>query len=212
MALRRGVTLVEVIVVVSIVIVLASVLMVVLFKGKDRGKIAVCISNLKQIDLAYRLYAEDHDDCSPISPTGNLGDYGAWKNALSPYVRSNEIYYCPSDKNAHIDRPGGDYAVDRSFYTSYNGEVWGPGSVMGEKPGYYFKVLSAIPDPAGSVHMYDYTITDRSRCYEDEESAYYLNYSPHAEMYSVLYWDGHVKHEPNKWYWFVNRIESRTCP
>lgn len=59
---RHGLTLFELLVVVAMVGVLASMSLSVLTKGKDKGKWAADISNLRQIGVATELYRNDYDD------------------------------------------------------------------------------------------------------------------------------------------------------
>src|ERR1043165_1419819 len=59
---RPGVTLVELLVVVAIIAVLASMLLPALQRAKEGGKRAKCASNLRQIALANYSYASDNND------------------------------------------------------------------------------------------------------------------------------------------------------
>ena len=59
---RQGFTLVELLVVVAIVAILASLLLPALSRAKERGRRAVCLSNLSQILKACTMYAMDNDD------------------------------------------------------------------------------------------------------------------------------------------------------
>src|ERR1700722_897279 len=59
---HRGFTLIELLVVIAIIAILASLLLPVLAKAKLRGMAARCLSNQKQLILAWRLYADDNQD------------------------------------------------------------------------------------------------------------------------------------------------------
>jgi prepilin-type N-terminal cleavage/methylation domain-containing protein len=60
----RGMTLVEVLVVIAVIAVLAALLLPALAKSGRSRRIS-CISNLKQIGLAFRMWANDHDNQMP---------------------------------------------------------------------------------------------------------------------------------------------------
>jgi prepilin-type N-terminal cleavage/methylation domain-containing protein len=61
--MRKGIgfTLIELLVVISIIALLLALLIPVLRSAKERGQRAVCLSNLKQLTLAWTAYAEAHD-------------------------------------------------------------------------------------------------------------------------------------------------------
>lgn len=59
---RRGFTLVELLVVIAIVAILASLLLPALARAKERGRRAVCLSNLSQLLKACTMYAMDNED------------------------------------------------------------------------------------------------------------------------------------------------------
>ena len=109
---RGGFTLIELLVVIAIIAVLAALLLPALSRAKESARSAQCLSQMRQIGLAVRLYTDGHDDEFPRSqhsafahgqlPWGRaiapeLGrDSATWTNLLS------SLFHCPSDprKNA----------------------------------------------------------------------------------------------------------------
>ncbi len=64
----RAFTLIELLVVISIVAILAAMLLPALASAKERSKGAACLSNLRQIGIATRAYAEDNSGNIPFGP------------------------------------------------------------------------------------------------------------------------------------------------
>ena len=102
-----GSTLIELLVVISIISLLMG-LLVTSFQGPRKNlKQAVCDTNLKNLYLALQMYADDNGGrCPAVTDLARVPL--KVKEALLPYVKSEEIFWCPDDreKEAH---PGGSY-------------------------------------------------------------------------------------------------------
>ena len=59
---RRGFTLIELLVVIAIIAILMAILMPALNRAREQGRRVVCEHNLKQLTLAWIIYADDNDD------------------------------------------------------------------------------------------------------------------------------------------------------
>jgi prepilin-type N-terminal cleavage/methylation domain-containing protein len=62
---RKGMTLVELLIVIGIIAVLAGLLFPVFTSVRERARITYCINNLKQVGAALHMYAQDHDGFVP---------------------------------------------------------------------------------------------------------------------------------------------------
>ena len=90
---RKGFTLIELLVVISIIALLLAILMPALGKVKKQAQSVVCKSNLKQLQLAAFLYANDYDS--------KFFAYGSdvYINYLSPYIGEvDSARYCKASK------------------------------------------------------------------------------------------------------------------
>ncbi len=90
---KSGFTLVEILVVVTITALLAAVLLSVFTRVREQGRKSVCVSNLKQIGLAFLQYSQDNAENLPLE---NLPFSDAFV-AIQPYLKNTQIFECPSD-------------------------------------------------------------------------------------------------------------------
>ena len=75
-------TLVELLVVVAIIGILASLLLPTLGKAREKGRIVVCTSNQKQITIANFMYTDDNEGYSPASDSNGVI---SWDDQLGKY-------------------------------------------------------------------------------------------------------------------------------
>lgn len=98
----KAFTLIELLVVIAIIAILAAILFPVFAQAKKSAKTAVTLSNLKQINLAFAMYANDYDDTfvlNDYNASGGDWDGGAWGTIttwpylIQPYVKNTGIFY-----------------------------------------------------------------------------------------------------------------------
>jgi len=105
MKTRRGFTLLELLVVIAIIGILAALLLPVLSSTKQRARTTQCLSNLHQISLAMKMFADDAHGLYPIS--GGIIGWGqtdpdtlapSWLQQIVRYTQNTNIYRCPVDR------------------------------------------------------------------------------------------------------------------
>ncbi|MCG9893897.1 MAG: DUF1559 domain-containing protein [Fimbriimonadaceae bacterium] len=129
----RAFTLIELLVVVAIIAILAAILFPVFARAKESAKKTACLSNLKQIGLAFGLYSSDWDDSYPNTGDPWLWIGRKWRWPVMPYLAigqkesgdgltarsgSPAILICPSDRAALQAYDGTSYAYSAAFYLS----------------------------------------------------------------------------------------------
>jgi prepilin-type N-terminal cleavage/methylation domain-containing protein len=77
---RKAFTLIELLVVIAIIAILAAILFPVFASAKDAAKKAATISNMKQTNLAFIMYAGDNEDTYPLSAVAppNMSGQDTW--------------------------------------------------------------------------------------------------------------------------------------
>ncbi len=88
MGRTRGFTLIELLVVIAIIALLVAILIPALSRAREQGKRAVCLNNLRQLLLAWTMYAEDHEGTIVSGKSGytTTAD-GAWLgNEVPPWM------------------------------------------------------------------------------------------------------------------------------
>jgi prepilin-type N-terminal cleavage/methylation domain-containing protein len=132
---QRAFTLIELLVVIAIIAILAAILFPVFAQARDKARQSACLSNTKQIGTAVQMYTQDYDETffnqAAWDEVANVGSgswgprydtYIRWPMAHLPYIKSEQVFKCPSDKGTPADRnlcaaPGGGGCMP--FYASY---------------------------------------------------------------------------------------------
>ena len=94
----RGFTLIELLVVIAIIAILAALLLPALSKSKEKAKSIGCINNLRQMGIASKIYADDHESrfCFTFQVRGDNVFRKAWFNFLQPYQQTTNLLLCPN--------------------------------------------------------------------------------------------------------------------
>lgn len=143
---QRGFTLIEMLVVISIILLLMGILLPALSKAREHGRNTVCTSNLRQWGIAVLAYCDNNNDFlpKPQHETGGSAkddlDDGKWYNALPPYInapkytliydgskakeyKQENIWWCPEARQEFVDYgfTSSGNAFDYAFNTVIDG-------------------------------------------------------------------------------------------
>lgn len=95
--LKNAFTILEIIVVMVIIAILASMSLAGIQKAREMGRKASCVSNLKQIGFAFSLYLEDHRHLHIINLISEDPATIYWAVHLNTqYIDDENVFYCPS--------------------------------------------------------------------------------------------------------------------
>lgn len=219
---KTGFTLIELLVVIAIIAILAAILFPVFARARENARRSSCMSNLKQIGLGAMQYLQDFDERYPqnivgrkqvaasytvrtdtsypsgvfrVSDGATNGNYMSWMDCIFPYVKSTQIFVCPSAQDKVNPSYGYSFFISNWLYLG----AGAPTAGIAE---------SAIKRPAETVMFLDYnnqfaTVVDPVDFNAFDAPAWQLpaNSSPpmlvrvwpHMEGGNVAFADGHVK-------------------
>jgi prepilin-type N-terminal cleavage/methylation domain-containing protein/prepilin-type processing-associated H-X9-DG protein len=239
----QGFTLIELLVVIAIIAILAAILFPVFARARESARRASCMSNLKQIGLGIMQYVQDYDErypmgwygtvtqtqpgtpgayfntCNPSSCSGSgTGHFITWMDLIYPYVKSVQVFQCPSSNDPPFGTPAApaaDYWLNGAYgnttlqttmdnlsyhYAAYFYDT-GLGLVGTGTP------MSAIVRPSETLLIYEdsgqgksydtpYNIRGQAAFWADNAisgGGYTTEVQPHLGGANVAFGDGHVK-------------------
>ena len=185
-------TLIELLVVIAIIAILAAILFPVFARARENARRASCSSNLKQIGLGLIQYSQDYDEKFMTDWDGVHG----YKQTLQPYLKSAQIWQCPSNPNNATPHMAADPAAGLPLiYVSYaaNPRLVVPG-FGGISPS-----LSFLQSASTKILMSENLNTNYGMMYADwtpgpaNNSALSSAFAGHLGTWNCLFADGHVK-------------------
>jgi prepilin-type N-terminal cleavage/methylation domain-containing protein/prepilin-type processing-associated H-X9-DG protein len=94
---KKAFTLIELLVVIAIIAILAAILFPVFARARENARRTSCMSNLKQMLLGIHQYTQDYDERYPPRASFISNQNVLWPQLYQPYVKSTQLFQCPSD-------------------------------------------------------------------------------------------------------------------
>jgi len=220
MRTRSAFTLIELLVVIAVIAILMAILMPALQRAREQGKRAACLNNLKQLQLAWIMYADENDDRIVNGATG-YSDYenNSWASGIASH--KNELAWIDGFHRDNYDAQIQDirrgalfpYLRNEGLYqcpTGRRGQAltysimfsmnavnhpW----VQGVKGAFVKKRNEILPNPALRLVFIDegFMTSDGYAVWYTDERWFDNPPVRHGDGVTVSFVDGHVEH----WKW-----------
>jgi prepilin-type N-terminal cleavage/methylation domain-containing protein len=202
----KGFTLVELLVAIAIIAILAALLLPVVSSAESHGRRTTCLNNLKQINLATRMYADDNHDAI-VLPSGFVStktDYQLYKEYVKSYAGytgkpspSEKLFACPADTFYYTWGGGsGKYhnpGLCQEPFTDFTSYAFNGGNRGGTNaPGLAGKHLGSVKSPARTLLILEAAAMDPFSWHKPQTVG--GDYRFQDSMNMVSYVDGHVNY------------------
>ena len=185
----RGFTLIELLIVIGIIAVLAAILFPVFIMARRAARRTHCISDLRQLYQAQKMYSDDHDRTlvparAGVAPAGSLGY--TWCLLLQPYMNNKQILICPEDARPQVAQSSTD--LPHSYGLNYNLTF---NTAISGYPFVY--TMSSLNRTSDLLLFFDMKASAQAM-----GSSYYTHRlsrmdARHSERCGMAFLDGHVK-------------------
>jgi len=226
---NRAFTLIELLVVIAIIAILMSILFPALNRAREQGRRAICLSNLKQLALAWLMYAGENDD-KIVNGAGGISraneppwvgrcwadNYGSGgqmpaaqqlaniqTGALWPYAKELKVYRCPTGTRGEMLTYA---AMDSVNGLSRTGTASGGVGTRVGKTVLWLKKLSDIISPSAPYRM---VFIDEGWVTPDSYAVHYVNEqwwddppTRHGDGTNNSFADGHAE------YWKYQGVDT----
>jgi len=141
--LIAGFTLIELLVVIAIIAILAAILFPVFAQAREAARRASCLSNMRQLTTAFRMYSQDYDENFPIRRACDATYcYSSWKHETYPYIKNINIFRYPTNPAANV--------LDET-----DGTVnYAPGTLQFNRGYFYYHAFFKSSAPIGSAQWW----------------------------------------------------------
>lgn len=204
--MRKGFTLIELLVVIAIIAILAAILFPVFAKAREKARQASCLSNMRQMGTAIRMYCQDYDEHYPlfgyaipgfsVPGAGGSADgsnVNMWRFYLMPYVKNYQIFICPSGTfTGNPADPGqqlmGVYGYNGNLANVADSTLRAPAETAAIGDAYHWALQAGCnASVAGVTHAF------ASVCYGGNAANKDVKYARHNQGSNAAFADGHAK-------------------
>lgn len=190
----QGFTLIELLLVITIIAILAALLLPALARAREMARQVVCTSNLRQMGLAFQMYATDNGGFLPrlMAPTKE------WFEVITPYLSMKP---CPGETDRHRSRikqcpsaPQRSASVTFNYSYKFNNRLRrtqpeGSSSQVNVP----FRRIGSIPFPSKTILVFDGVADGNSGAHIDPMGRWMQAARRHGGRANLLFVDGHVR-------------------
>ena len=213
----RGFTLIELLVVIAIIAILAAMLLPALSAAKQKAHQIRCVSNHRQLVLAWSMYKADNNGQLVVDDPLGGTNYPSWvygnmlnlteaTNAtlikaglLFSQVTSSDVYRCPADPTQNVRS----YSMQPELASYKDGTRWDGEAAQGS-PGYppeYTESQMVKPPPSQELVFLDESASTINDGYfflpASGDQWTDIPSSQHSQGCNLCFADGHAEH----WHW-----------
>jgi prepilin-type N-terminal cleavage/methylation domain-containing protein/prepilin-type processing-associated H-X9-DG protein len=190
-------TLIELLVVIAIIALLAAILFPVFAQAREKARQTTCSSNLRQLGIALAMYIQDADETAPSDTVkappinGGVDDTVPYDRLLTPYIKNDGLWRCPSDsvrrENTFLwdgafrtSQSPRSYAIANQLKTK---EATDAGRDLDPNTGIVGRSLAAIEAPAETI-----TLTESWAAFDSGKSDSVLGGIPGSTLLGCDAW------------------------